>query len=213
MKSIAQAWNTLLQRKLTFFCLGAFGFILLLTSFSLPLSAFFLALSLTVLQQTTWALYRRIDIKCFLFQIKMSWSWIMTLVILLIPASILMGSAVGILQSPYIFMIAGSLATLLITLALFFTFVFSQILFISSDRQNLGRLIDILFLSALKNWIEILGFCLLSALLVVLSIKAWGLGLIVAIPLLSLSNIIYFERFTDCGQQQVPPQPKPASVD
>lgn len=109
--------------------------------------------------------------------------------LMLLPTSVLLGSAIGILQSPQDLFTSIPLSLGLIILGLYFYFLFSHSLrYHLEKKENLGKAIDIIGLASLKNFRLYLSLSVYFSILILISGITKGAGLIATLPILFYTN-------------------------
>lgn len=109
--------------------------------------------------------------------------------LILVPTSVLLGSAIGLLQSPQDFFTTAPLSLGLLILGLYFYFLFSHSLrYHLQTRENLSKAIDIIGWASIKNFRLYLSLSVYFSLLILISGMTKGVGLIVTLPLLFYTN-------------------------
>lgn len=109
--------------------------------------------------------------------------------LILLPTSVLLGSAIGILQSPQDLITTIPLSLGLIILGLFFYFLFSHSLrYHLETKESLGKAIDVIGLTSLKNFRLYLSLNVYFSMLILISGITKGAGLIAILPLLFYAN-------------------------
>lgn len=109
--------------------------------------------------------------------------------IILLPAGILLGSAIGILQSPQDLLTSIPLSMGLIIVVLYFFLLFSQSLRHHLEtKTNLGKSIDIIGIVSIKKFSLYLSLSVYFSILIIISELTKGVGLVFTLPLLFYAN-------------------------
>ncbi|UOF00219.1 hypothetical protein [Bdellovibrio reynosensis] len=108
---------------------------------------------------------------------------------ILLPTSVLFGSALGILQSPNNLFVTASLALGLLILGVYFYFVLSQSLRRHIEtKESLAKAIDAVGLASVKQFQLYLPLSFYFGLFILIAGMTWGAGLIVALPIMFYAN-------------------------
>ncbi|WP_374029530.1 hypothetical protein [Bdellovibrio bacteriovorus] len=157
-------------------------------------SAFLISFCLLALQEIAQYKVEKNAWPRELFHKKSLPSYLITSLILL-PTSVLLGSAIGILQSPQALWMTAPLSLGLLMLAVYFYFVLSHSLrFHLETNESLGKAIDVVGLVSIKSFKNYFVLSFYFALLILLSSLIAGLGLIAVLPLLFyVGHFFYLE--------------------
>lgn len=186
MNSFKQALNQLKISWKYSLLLGLIGTILIFTVRYIPyLSAFALAFGILILQE-----FAQMGINSpagpynLNFIRKNLLSFTGTSLILL-PTIVLGGSAFGILESPQGLLTTLPLAGCLFILAIYFYLILSHSLrFHLETKVSLPKAIDLIGISSIRNFRLYLILSFYFGVLLLISALAWGIGFIIALPLL-----------------------------
>ncbi|MBV2168109.1 MAG: hypothetical protein KUL82_05310 [Bdellovibrio sp.] len=128
--------------------------------------------------------------------------WIPYLItsLILLPTSVLLGSALGILESPQTLLATAPMSLGLLILAVYFYLVLSQALRLHSERnESLAKAIDIVGLASLKNFRLYFTLSFYFGLLILISGMTKGVGLLVTLPLLFYANHFAYVEMNQRG--------------
>lgn len=105
--------------------------------------------------------------------------------LVLIPTSTLLGSAIGLLESPQSIIHTAPLSFLLLIIAIYFYLILAHSIRLNLEENiSLPKAIDIAALASLKNMRVYLIMSFYLGLLILIAGLLYGVGLIVALPLL-----------------------------
>lgn len=194
MNSFKQALNLIKYDWRSSLLLGLVSTAIILVATVSPLfSSFFIALSILIIQEAST--YFIIN-KSWRLKTNLKPDQFMALVataLLLIPTSILLGSALGLLQSPQQWFVTTPLSLTLLIIAMFFYFVLSHALRLHLEsKQSLMKSFDSIGLGSIKNFRVYLTVSFYSACLVLFAGMTKGVGLIVVLPLILFVNHFSF---------------------
>lgn len=166
--------------------IGIFSFMCVLAAPSIPLvGSFFLSLVLLSFQLVIWFRLenKRWPIKSDLFPQVIIPLLICSLV--MTPTSILIGSAHGLLASPQDLLTSWPLSIGLLFVGIYFYFLIAHALLLTR-AANLGiaKALDRAALDTMRNFRLFAPLCLIFAVLFLLSQATFGVGWIIALPLL-----------------------------
>lgn len=194
MNSLKQALIQLKEDWRNSLLLGCIATIfVLLVRFVPYLSAFFISLGLLFLQEISnqysqthkWP-------QQFSFLKQHLLSFVVTALILL-PTSALLGSAMGLLQSPQDIFQTIPLSLGLLILALYFYLILNHALRLNMESgTSLAKAIDVVALASMKNFKEYFLVSFYLSLAILISGLLWGAGFIVTLPFVFFAtNSIY----------------------
>lgn len=190
MNSFKQALNQLKSTWKNSFLLGATATVFVIAVHNLPLiSAFTISIGVLAFQTVAQTIIEgKVKLQNFSFLRKDLFSYIIASLILL-PTSILIGSAIGILQSPQDFFTTIPLSLGLLILGLYFYFLFSHSLrYHLQTKVSLAKSIDAIGLVSIKKIRLYLSLSVYFSVLIAISGMTKGAGLIVTLPLLFYAN-------------------------
>ncbi|AHZ85862.1 hypothetical protein AB1A81_01040 [Bdellovibrio bacteriovorus] len=105
--------------------------------------------------------------------------------LILLPTSTLLGSAIGVLESPQDFLHTIPMSWGLLILAVYFYLVLAHALRMTIENGTaLAKAVDIAALASLKNFREYFIIAFYMALAVLISGILWGAGFIVTLPVI-----------------------------
>lgn len=114
---------------------------------------------------------------------------------ILLPTSVLFGSALGILQSPNSYLVTLSMSLGLLLLAVYFYFVLSQALRRHIEtHESLAKAIDVIGLGSIRNLQLYLPLCFYFGLFILISGMTWGAGLLVTLPMMFYTNHFAYQE-------------------
>lgn len=126
-------------------------------------------------------------------------SYLITSVILL-PTGALLGSGMGLLQSPQSFLTAALLAWSLLFLAVYFYLILCHSLHMSQDlNQPLAKAIDLAALGSVKKFNMYFQLSFYLSFLILLSALIYGLGLIITLPVIFFSTHFAYDKMKTEG--------------
>lgn len=199
MSSFKQALN---QLKITWAHSLLFGFVAMsfiyLAQVTPWFGAYVVSLVLLLFQEMSRILLvERRSLRHFTLEGKDLLSYLLVALVML-PTSVLYGSALGLLDSPQDFFVKIPLSFLLLIVSSYFFLVLSQALrWHLESRQNLGRAIDTLGLESFKHFRPYLAMSFYIGVLILVSGMTKGVGLIVALPLVFLLNHYLYLQMKD----------------
>ncbi|MGZ3774453.1 MAG: hypothetical protein ACXVCY_12940 [Pseudobdellovibrionaceae bacterium] len=195
MNSVKQAFNQIKKDWRTNLLFGFASTIFVIVVHNLPyINAFLLSLGALVFQHLAQNLLIDKNGKSVDFSvIKKNFMSFLIVSLILLPSNVLLGSALGILQSPQdvftTFFISGGL----ITIGLFFYFLFSHsLIYHLRTKENLGKSIDITGISTIKNFRFYITLSSCFAILIMLSNITKGALLIITLPLLFYTTLFSY---------------------
>ena len=115
--------------------------------------------------------------------------------VVLFPTGVLLGSSMGILESPQPLYSALPLSLGLFILSIYFYLVLSQALRLRLESKvNIAKAIDVVGLNSFKRFRLYISISFYLAILVMISGLTWGAGFIITLPVLFyVSYFLYFE--------------------
>lgn len=128
--------------------------------------------------------------------------WIPYLItsLILLPTSVLMGSALGILESPQTLLATAPMSLGLLILAVYFYLVLSHALRLHSEKnESLAKAIDIVGLASLRHFRLYFTLSFYFGLLILISGMTKGVGLLVTLPLLFYANHFAYVEMNQRG--------------
>ncbi|KHD88468.1 MAG: hypothetical protein OM95_08090 [Bdellovibrio sp. ArHS] len=169
--------------------IGALGLMVALILRHIPyVSAFLTAFALLILQHLTdrWMEGKKWQnlstLKEFLLPFVVT-------SLILFPTTVLIGSSLGILQSPQEYLSGAPLSLGLFMLGAFFYLVLTHALrYRMETTTGLAEALDIVGLASMKNFRVYFVLSFYLALLLLLAGVTWGLGFLVAFPMLFFSS-------------------------
>lgn len=132
--------------------------------------------------------------------------------LILLPTSALLGSAIGVLESPQNLLQTIPMSWGLLILALHFYLVLSHSLRLNIENDiPLAKAVDIAALASLKNFREYFIIAFYAGLAVLISGYLWGAGFIVSLPVIFYATHFCYTTTKDRGLLQDksnPPNPQ-----
>lgn len=194
MNSLKQALIQLKEDWLNSLLLGCIATIfVLLVRFVPYVSAFLISLGLLFLQEVSnqYSETRKWP-QNFSFLKQHLLSFVVTALILL-PTSALLGSAMGLLQSPQNFLQTVPLSLGLLILALYFYLILNHALRLSMESgTSLAKSIDVAALASVKKFKDYFLVSFYLGVAVLIAGLLWGLGFIITLPFVFFAtNYIY----------------------
>lgn len=201
MNSLKQALNHFKQNRQNSFLLGILATSLVVTLRYIPLfSAFLISLVALLLQDLAKQLivHKKWPVR-FQSTFARALSYMIVAVILL-PTSVLLGSAVGFLESPQELFVSVPFSLSLIILGVYFYLILSHALrFHFEQNENLAKSIDFIGVASFKNLNMYVPLSLYLAVLILIGGMTKGAGLIVALPFLFYVNHFSYKELEKRG--------------
>lgn len=109
--------------------------------------------------------------------------------VVLFPTNVLVGSALGLLQSPQGFLMTLPVVWGLLILCVYFYLVLSHSLRLRlTENVGIAKAIDIVGAASLKNFQAYFRLSFYLSLMIIVSGLTWGVGFIVTLPLVFFSS-------------------------
>ncbi|UXR65543.1 hypothetical protein EZJ49_04665 [Bdellovibrio bacteriovorus] len=201
MNSLKQALIQLKEDWRNSLLLGCIATIfVLLVRFVPYLSAFVISMGLLFLQEISnqYSQARKWP-QQFNFIKQHLLSFVVTALILL-PTSALLGSAMGLLQSPQDILQTIPLSLGLLILALYFYLILNHALRLNMENDtSLAKAIDIVALASIKNFKEYFLVSFYLSVAILISGLLWGFGFIVTLPFVFFATNHIYRHIKDKG--------------
>lgn len=201
MNSFKQALNQLNSSWKNSLILGALAtFFIFLVRYIPWGSAFVMSFGILIFQEVARNLVVTASWRPHSQFLRKEWIPYLITSLILLPTSVLLGSALGILESPQTLLATAPMSLGLLILAVYFYLVLSQALRLHSERnESLAKTIDIVGLASLKNFRLYFALSFYFGLLILISGMTKGVGLLVTLPLLFYANHFAYVEMNQRG--------------